>query len=76
MTTFVNAIAKLSGEELFGLTVAPHLSIASKGCWGEYMLGAPTLGAAIAGGIATIKFHSKGDALSIATENDEVMRQA
>jgi AraC-like DNA-binding protein len=71
MTTFVDAIAKLSGEEYFSLIVAPHLTIATKGCWGEYMLGAPTLGAAIERGIATIGFHSKGDIMSLAEDDGE-----
>jgi hypothetical protein len=71
MATFVDAVAKLSGEEHFGLIVAPHLTIASKGCWGEYMLGAPTLGTAIRRGIATIGFHSRGDVMSLAVDNGE-----
>jgi AraC-like DNA-binding protein len=65
MTTFANTVAKLSGEENFGLVVAPHLSITNYGCWGEYMLSAPTLGAAVERGAATIGFHSKGDVFSI-----------
>jgi AraC-like DNA-binding protein len=70
MTTFVESVARLSGDEHFGLLVAPHLSIASYGCWGQHLLGVPTLGAAIRRGIATIGFHSKGDALSITLDDD------
>lgn len=69
MTTFVDAVAKLSGEQNFGLMLAPHLTIANYGCWGEYVLAAPTLGAAIERAIATIGFHSKGDKLSMAIAN-------
>jgi len=65
MTTFVETLARLSGEEHFGLKVAPYLSISSYGCWGEFILGAPTLGAAVERGIATLGFHSKGDVFSI-----------
>ncbi len=65
MTTFTDAIARLTGEEHFGLLVAPHLSISNYGCWGQHLLGAPTLEAAIRRGIATIGFHSRGDTLSI-----------
>ncbi len=65
MTTFIETAAKLSGEEHFGLGLAPYLSIANYGCWGDYILGAPTLGAAFDRAIATIGFHSKGDVLSI-----------
>jgi AraC-like DNA-binding protein len=71
MTTFAEAVARFSGEENFGLLVAPHLSIANYGCWGQYLLGAPTLGAAIRRGVATIGFHSKGDALSVAISDGE-----
>jgi AraC-like DNA-binding protein len=70
MTTFVDAVAKFAGEEDFGLLLAPHLSIANYGCWGDYVLAAPTLGAAIERAIATISFHSKGDQLSMTVAND------
>lgn len=69
MTTFADAVAKRSGEEAFGLMLAPHLTIANYGCWGEFVLGADTLEAALKRGIATIGFHSKGDALSLAISN-------
>lgn len=65
MSTFAVTLARLAGEEYLGLLLAPHLTIASYGCWGEYVLGASTLGAAIGRAIATIGFHSRGDALSL-----------
>lgn len=71
MTTFTDAIARLTGEEHFGLLVAPHLSISNYGCWGQHLLGAPTLEAAIRRGIATIGFHSRGDTLSITLSDRE-----
>jgi len=71
VTTFAQTVARVSGEEHFGLIVAPHLTIGSKGCWAEYMLGAPSLGAAIERGIATIGFHSKGDVMSLAKRGGE-----
>lgn len=71
MTTFVDAVARFSGVEDFGLMLAPHLTIFNYGCWGEYVLAAPTLGAAIERAIATIGFHSKGDELSIAVANGQ-----
>lgn len=70
MTMFAEALAKLSGEEFFGLTVAPFLSIANYGCWGEYILGAVTLGEAFQRGVTTIGFHSKGDVLSVVVADD------
>jgi len=66
MTIFACAVARLAGEEYFGLLLAPHLTIASYGCWGDYVLGAPTLGEAIRRAMATIGFHSRGDAMSLA----------
>lgn len=65
MSTFAGTVARLAGEEHFGLLLAPHLTVASYGCWGEYVLGAATLGDAIERAIATIGFHSRGDALSL-----------
>ena len=70
VSSFADTVAHLSGEEHFGLIVAPHLTIASKGCWGEYMLGAPTLGEAIERGIATIGYHSLGDNMSLVVDGD------
>jgi AraC-like DNA-binding protein len=61
--------AKLSGEQDFGLMIAPHLTITSYRRWGEYVLAAPTLGAAVERAIATIGFHSKGDKFWIASAN-------
>ncbi len=71
VSSFADTVAHLSGEEHFGLIVAPHLTIASKGCWGEYMLGAPTLGEAIERGIATIGYHSLGDSMSLVVDGAE-----
>jgi len=71
VTTFTDAVAKLSGERYFALGLAPHLTMASKGCWAEYMLAAPTLGDAIRRAISTIGFHSKGDTMSLALSDGE-----
>lgn len=56
MSTFAGAVARLAGEEYLGLLLAPHLTIANYGCWGDYVLGASTLGDAIQRAIATIGF--------------------
>lgn len=71
VTSFADAVARLAGEPYFSLALAPHLTIASKGCWADYMLAAPTLGAAISRGASTIGFHSRGDALSVTLRNGE-----
>ena len=70
MTTFGDTVSRLSGEEHFGLAVAPHLSITSYGCWGDYILGAATLGAAFERAAATVGFHSKGDTFAIAKDRE------
>jgi len=69
LSAFINATARHSGEETLGLLLAPHLSIASKGCWGQYIIQASTLGAAIKRGIATIGFHSAGDSWTLVNHN-------
>jgi len=65
MTVFVNAVSRLSREEHFGVMLAPYLSLSNYGCWGEYVLAAPTLLAAINRAGATIGFHSKGESLTL-----------
>jgi len=71
VATFADTIAKLSGEPYFTLRLMPHLTMASKGCWADYMLAAPTLGEAIERAIRTIGFHSKGDRMSLAVSGRE-----
>lgn len=66
MVTYLDTVERLVGDENFSLVAAPQLTMGSKGCWGAYMLGAATLNDAIARGISTIAFHSKGDVLSLA----------
>lgn len=65
MTAFVDAVARASGVEHFGLGIAPYLSLARYGVWGEYLLGAPTLGAAVRRAAATMDFHARGDGMSL-----------
>lgn len=69
MTLFSGAVARFAGEEYFGLLLAPYLTIASYGCWGDYLLAAPTLGAALERAIATIGFHSRGDVVGLRIED-------
>jgi len=65
MTIFADAVARLAGEEHFGLKLAPHVEVARYGDWGEYLLGGNTLGSAIRRTAATMSFHARGDALSL-----------
>lgn len=65
MTDFDMAVARSAGEEHLGLKLAPHLTIADYGSWGEYLLGARTLGNAIRRAAATMDFHARGDELTL-----------
>jgi len=61
MTAFLAEIERRTGERDLGLLLAPHLTLASYGCWGEYVLGGATLGAAVGRAAAAIGYHSRGD---------------
>ena len=65
MTTFVDAVARMIGEEHLGLKFAPYAAIGRYGSWGAYVLGGATLAAAIQRAEATIGFHASGDTLSM-----------
>lgn len=65
MTTFTEEVARLAGEEHLGLKLAPQFTITDYGTWGEYLLGARTLGDAVARAAATMDFHARGDAMSL-----------
>jgi AraC-like DNA-binding protein len=65
MSGFVAEVARRSGAEHLGLMLAPHLSLDRYGCWGEFVLGAPTLGAAIDLASRSIGYHSRGDRVGL-----------
>lgn len=65
MTSFVDAVARMTGEEHLGLQFAPGAEIGRYGLWGTYVLGADTLGAAVERAAATIGFHARGDTLGM-----------
>ncbi|MFO1142147.1 MAG: AraC family transcriptional regulator ligand-binding domain-containing protein [Amaricoccus sp.] len=69
MTGFLAETERRTGEAYLGLFLAPHLSLANYGCWGEYVLAADTLGAAIARIAASIGYHSHGDRAALSTAN-------
>lgn len=70
MTAFLETIERRSGEEHFGLLVAPHVTLANYGWWGRYVLAAEDLGAAIARAVSTLRYHSTGDRMEIAREGE------
>lgn len=61
MTAFLVEIERRTGEPDLGILLAPHLTVAAYGCWGAYVLGGETLGAALARAAASIGYHSRGD---------------
>jgi AraC-like DNA-binding protein len=75
MTGFLAEIERRTGEAHLGLLLAPHLTLASYGCWGEYVLGAETLGAAVARAVEASGYHSRGDRTTL-TVDGEVARLA
>lgn len=66
MTGFLAEIERQSGQDDFGLLIAPHLSLTRYGRWGAYVLGGATLGEALGRAEATIAFHSCGDRMELA----------
>ncbi len=69
MTTFLDEIARRTGESDLGLLAAPHLTLARYGLWGGYILGADTLGEAMRRAIGTLGYHSRGDQMSLRVTN-------
>lgn len=65
MAIYLDAVAVIAGEPDLGLLLAPNLSLDRYGCWGRFVLAAPTLGAAVERARATAGFHSKGDAVAL-----------
>jgi AraC-like DNA-binding protein len=61
MTGFLSEIERRTGEADLGLLLAPHLSLASYGCWGRYVLDGETLGAAVRRSMEAGGYHSRGD---------------
>ncbi|MGX1742439.1 AraC family transcriptional regulator ligand-binding domain-containing protein [Bosea sp. NPDC055353] len=69
--SFVNAAARAAGEPNLGLLIAPMMDAANYGSFGRYLLGADTLGQAIARAIAALCYHSTDDRMSVAIVGDE-----
>lgn len=65
MTRFLAEVERRSGEPHFGLLIAPEVSLAGYGLWGQYVLAAERLGAAIARAIQTLPYHCRGDHMTL-----------
>lgn len=70
MTAFLHEVERRTGEAGLGLLLAPRLSLASYGCWGAYVLGGETLGAAIGRGAGAIGYHSRGDRVGLTVSRE------
>jgi AraC-like DNA-binding protein len=69
MTGFLHEVERRTGEGNLGLLVAPHLSVARYGRWGNYVLAAATLQEALARTISTLGYHSRGDRMTLSIED-------
>jgi len=69
LNQFLAEVERRSGEPYAGLLIAPHLSLTRYGCWGEFILAAESLGAAIARGASTLGYHSTGDRMQVTIED-------
>ena len=68
MVDFLWEVERRSGEMNFGLVTASEQSLATYGLWGEYLMGAETLGAALARAISSLSYHSRGDRMELVIE--------
>ncbi len=68
---FVDATARAAGDADLGLVLVPHMDVANYGSYGDYLIGAGTLGAAIGRAISALGYHSAGDTMSLSVVGGE-----
>lgn len=61
LATFVDEVARMTGETAIGVVWAPHLTVDDYGAWGAYVLSGPTLGVALRRAKSVMPFHSSVD---------------
>ncbi len=61
LATFIHEAAQSAGQQNIGLLWSPYLTVADYGAWGQYVLSAPTLGAALNRASSVMPFHSSTD---------------
>lgn len=64
-TTFLNGVERGAGEPNLGLLFVPEVSMSNFGLWGEYVLAADTLHAAIVRAASTLGHHCSGDRIEL-----------
>lgn len=65
ISKFFGAAAHAAGDDLFGLRLADHLSVREYGPWGDYVLEAKNLEAALQRAVSIIHLHANADRLAI-----------
>ncbi|MDW4551652.1 AraC family transcriptional regulator ligand-binding domain-containing protein [Defluviimonas sp. D31] len=65
LNRLLDAAAQSAGDDLFGLTFTGHLSIRDYGAWGDYVLEAPNLWAALKRATTIMYLHANNDRLNI-----------
>jgi AraC-like DNA-binding protein len=61
LVSFLENSAREAGIDELGTLLAPYLTVADYGVWGEYVLGGPTLGASLKRAKRAIHLHSNDD---------------
>lgn len=69
--SLVGTAAQAAGTANFGLMMARHMDVVTYGRWGDYVLGAETLHAAIRRCIAALPYHSTGDQMALSIRGGE-----
>ena len=64
-TTFLDAVERDAGEPNLGLLFVPEVSMSNLGLWGEHVLAADTLHAAIVRAASTLGHHCSGDRIEL-----------
>lgn len=69
LSRFFDAAARGAGDDLLGLRLAEHLSVTEYGPWGDYVLEAENLGAALQRAVDIMHLHADADTLTVRTGN-------
>lgn len=70
LATFMQESARAAGQQNIGLLWAPFLTVADYGVWGQYVLTAPNLHAALTRASSVMPFHSSTDRAWLETQGD------
>ena len=65
LAMFLDHAARQAGDDLFGLSLFPHLSVEQYGVWGDYVLNAPTLRDALLRAVRILHLRADRDSLAL-----------